>query len=85
MAITYNVSKMYVEAMGQSLSAFDGANAGGSIPALRKCVDEMLSNPEKYKAMNPANGWGNYEGALSYAQKLLHECEKKTTATINVS
>ncbi|WP_240416463.1 hypothetical protein [Paenibacillus periandrae] len=82
---TYNVSKMYVEAMGQSLSAFNGVNAGESTLLLRQCVEEMISNPEKYKAMNPPNGWGNYEGALAYVQKLLHECEKNPNSTIEVS
>lgn len=82
---TYNVSKMYIEAIGQSLSAFHGANAEESIPLLRKCVEEMTSNPEKYKNMNPTNGWGNYEGALDYVQKLLHACEKNPDSTIEVS
>ncbi|MFJ5625436.1 hypothetical protein ACIQD3_22665 [Peribacillus loiseleuriae] len=82
---TYNVSKMYRVAMGISLSELDGQKATDVIPMIRKGVDEMLANPEKYRAMNPPNGWGSYEGALDYIQKLLHECEKNPDSIIRVS
>lgn len=40
------------------------------------CLDEMIcelkSNPDKYKKLNPENGWGNYEGAIQF----LHDAYK---------
>ena len=35
-----------------------------------EAIEKMESNPEKYKAMNPPNGWGNYEGALEVLKEM---------------
>lgn len=83
---TYNVSKMYREAMnGNSLSDFDGMKAGEAIELLRIGYADMVKNPEKYKLMNPENGWGNYEGAKKYLGRLLTACCDNPDATIDVS
>lgn len=82
---TWNVSKMYVEAIGHSLSYFDGKKAFESVDLLAKGFCEMRDHPDKYKAMNPENGWGNYEGALKYLKSLLNACVENPDATINVS
>ena len=37
-----------------------------SMPILKSMIEEMKKNPEKYKKLNPKNGWGNYEGALKF-------------------
>jgi hypothetical protein len=81
---TYNVSKMYGEAMGETLSYFHDMKAIDAIDLLYKGVIEMENNPDKYKSMNPENGWGNYEGALEYLKELLNACVKNPNATIQV-
>lgn len=81
---TCNVSKMYVEAMGVSLSHFNGMNAIDAVELLSKGYTEMIKNPEKYKEMNPENGWGDYEGALEYLKKLLDACVNNPNGTIDV-
>jgi hypothetical protein len=81
---TYNVSKMYVVAIGKSISDFHGMKAIDAVDILSKGYTEMRDNPEKYKAMNPENGWGNYEGALAYLGSLLDACVENPNSTIQV-
>jgi len=81
---TYNVSSMYYEALGMMLSDLNGKYAYDIIPIIAKGLADMANNPDKYKAMNPANGWGNYDGALNYLGKLLNECLNHPEAQIEV-
>jgi hypothetical protein len=82
---TYNVSKMYVEAMGTSLNPLHGKKASEIIETLKTGVKNMKEDPEKYKAMNPSNGWGDYEGALMYLETFLAACEENPNATVEVT
>ena len=68
---TYNISPMHKKAMGFTLSQLDGKKATEIIPILREGIKNMQDCPAIYKAMNPDNGWGNYEGALEYLQTIL--------------
>ena len=45
----------------------------------------MEADPETYRAMNPPNGWGDYEGALAYLRRLAEACATHSKCTINVS
>ena len=83
--ITYNITPMYTKAMGKNLSDFNDKKCAEIIPILRIGVMEIENNPEKYKKHNPANGWGNYEGALQYLTKLLINCEENPLCTVKVS
>jgi hypothetical protein len=75
--MTYNVSPMYYEALGEEgLRGLDEKKCSEVVEYLRKGIKEMKSNPEKYKKMNPSNGWGSYEGALELLEKIFIECIK---------
>lgn len=82
---TYNISPMYLKALGTSLLELDGVEVNIITPILLKGVEDMVNNKEEYLKLNPENGWGNYEGALEYLQKLLAECLKFPTAKIEVN
>ncbi|MGG3890308.1 hypothetical protein [Metabacillus fastidiosus] len=82
---TYNVSKMYTKAMNKTISEFHGMKASVAIPILENGIKNMTANAAEYKKLNPANGWGNYEGALSYMSRLLLACGENPNATIDVS
>jgi len=61
---TWNISPMWVEAQ-----VFNELKAGGKRgseigAALVTGLARMRADPERYRALNPANGWGSYEGAL---------------------
>lgn len=40
------------------------------LPTLQRAIDRMLQDPDIYTALNPENGWGDYDGALKTLIKL---------------
>jgi hypothetical protein len=74
---TRNVSPMWARAL-------DGTTLGDvieSTPAvaqiagrLQVAVARMEADPATYRAMNPENGWGDYDGALAYLRNLADAC-----------
>lgn len=55
------------------------------IPSMREAVAKMESDPAAYRALNPSNGWGDYDSALKFARTFLAACEAHPKATIGVS
>jgi hypothetical protein len=55
------------------------------IDPLSEGLERLKSYPEKYKAFNPANGWGNYEDLVSFVSNYLNACRKNPEAVIYVS
>jgi hypothetical protein len=84
--ITHNVTPMWREAgIYDALYDSDGKRAGDIIETLRRGIADMEDRPEVYRAMNPKNGWGNYDGALNWLREWLAECVKHPNALIGVS
>ena len=83
--MTYNVAPMYMLAMGKSLCDFNGKQCKDIIPILRCGWLHMETKPEKYKALNPPNGWGDYKTALDYLEKILDGCEYNPKCKIIVT
>lgn len=71
--MTYNLAPMFREA-----GFYDALYEGGKVSNLRPLVEaglaDMRCRPEVYRAMNPPNGWGDYEGALEFTQWLAVMC-----------
>jgi hypothetical protein len=82
---TYNVGKMYNDALGFSYSDFDGMLAKDAIQILKMAIEKMEKNPKHYEAMNPENNWGNYDGALKYLKSLHRACEDNPLCKIVVT
>ncbi|WP_406227412.1 hypothetical protein [Streptomyces anthocyanicus] len=82
---TSNVSRMWDEALGHRLADLHGQNAGDSADVLKQAVADMEARPDHYRAMNPANGWGDYEGALDYLRRLMIACCAHPKAEICIS
>jgi hypothetical protein len=82
---TSNVSAMWCKALGHPLGDLAEKNAGESLPALQRAVAAMEADPGSYEAMNPPNGWGNYEGTLDYLRRLRDACAEHPKATIRIS
>lgn len=55
------------------------------VPSLAEGIKTLSLDPEKFKAMNPSNGWGTYEGLLEFACKFLVACVAHPDATFEVS
>lgn len=82
---TYNVTPMYMKAMGLTLSELDRHNCKEVAEILKKGIKEMEKNPEEYKTLNPENGWGDYKGALNYLKTILKECRKWPSCMLMVT
>ena len=82
---TCNVSPMYKLAMGVTLSRLDGELASEWIETLTRGIEDMMYRPSTYLALEPDNGWGHYDGALSYLKKLRVACIEHPNAIIRVS
>lgn len=81
---TSNVASMFHDA-GVGLQDMHDMTCRDAAPILKKGVQAMAADPKKYKAMNPKNGWGDYEGALDYLKGILGACETHPLATLDVS
>ena len=83
---TSNVKRMWNRALPpDGIAMLDGKPAGRVARALRGAVERMERNRVEYEAMNPPDGWGNYEGALDYLRSLAEACAAHPTTTIRVA
>lgn len=84
--MTWNVSPVYYEAMGWSLSSLNGVLAAIPIRALEAGLLEIQSRPEYYSNFVRGRGdWGNIAYAIDYLHRLLHACRAMPTGMISVS
>jgi len=68
---TYNVADMWYDCYEKGIREHYGLSGEESIPVLRKLREHMEDNIDKLEAMNPENGWGNYDGAVEFVGKLI--------------
>lgn len=52
------------------------------IDELENALAYMISYPDEMRAMEPAMGWGSYEGALSVLGGFLEACKKHPLAYV---
>lgn len=88
--MTSNVSGMWDDAgIELRLYCYDREHAGDEArvvaPLLTEAIHKMEADPERYRAMEPSNGWGSYEGTLSFLRKLRDACLMYPNARIRGS
>ena len=84
--ITHNVAAMWrLAGCYERLYESRGDKAGWHIDGLRSAYTKMRDNPDEYKALNPSNGWGNYDGALKWLNTVIKGFEEAPEALIGVS
>jgi len=83
---TYNVGPMFADAFGIRISeAIHGQRADIAGPKVADALAKLRAEPDKYRAMNPTNGWGNYEGAVMVLETLLAWCQELPRAYVRIS
>lgn len=55
------------------------------IPLLEAGLQKMIDNPKEFVTLNPKNGWGSYDDAKSWLQKLIDACREYPKATYRAS
>jgi len=58
--------------------------AGDLIPILAQGLLLLEDHPEKFIALNPENGWGDYEGFFRCVRRYLAACKDHPDAEIRV-
>lgn len=53
------------------------------ISLLKKGLKKMKNDPEKFKSLNPPNGWGVYEDFIYFVEEYLNACCKYPDAIID--
>lgn len=88
--ITHNLNKMASECPGlyEALWRPDecGINkAEQLIPVLKRGIEEMEADPERFKQHNPENKWGSYEVFLKWCREYLEACQEHPGAMVYAS
>lgn len=52
---------------------------------LREGLARLKAEPERYRKLNPENGWGSYERLVEFVEKYIAACEANPDARIRVS
>jgi hypothetical protein len=81
---TSNCSPMWTHALGFYVGDLHGWLAVHALLLLDQAVAKMRAEPEVYRAMNPANGWGDSETATDYLEKWADACRKHPKASIYI-
>lgn len=56
--------------------------AGGLIPLLREGLAKLEAEPDRFRAFNPPNKWGSYEGLVAFVRRYLAACLEFPDATV---
>jgi hypothetical protein len=87
--ITHNLSKMANEAgIYEALwrpEEIGITHATQLIEPLKAGLALLKSDPSRFKALNPSNGWGTYEGLRQFVADYLVACEEYPSAEVSVS
>ncbi|WP_395443608.1 hypothetical protein [Caulobacter sp. UC70_42] len=83
--MTWNLRPMFAEVNnGDGPQEWDGKLARDVAEILVKTLDAFNREPAKFRAMNPANGWGDFDGARQFAMTVLDACHAAPNATVRV-
>ena len=87
--ITHNLSEMASEAgIYAPLWQPDEigiTKAAQLIEPLRAGLVLLINEPDRFKALNPSNDWGSYEGFVEFVTEYLAACEESPDAEVTVS
>ena len=81
---TSNVAWMWREALDRPLRDLDGANAGQAAQALTAALAVLAERADYFRANQPCDGWGSYEGALQYLTVLRDRCLEHPKTTVRI-
>ena len=87
--ITHNLGDM-AEAAGMYSAMWHPEELGVKkafelLPYLQVGIERLEAQPEFFKAMNPENGWGSYDGLVQFAREYRDACIANPDADVWVS
>lgn len=81
---TYNVYPMFAAAGAGSPNDWNGKPGFEVFAICCGILAAFDADPAKYRALNPANGWGNFDGARSFIQTIADACVQAPFAIVRV-
>lgn len=63
----------------------DGWDAQDLGIALTKVLEEFARDPDRFRAMNPENGWGRYDTLVPVLQQIRDLCAQYPSAKVGMS
>lgn len=63
----------------------DGMHCGDFCRRLDVTLQRLRSDPDRLRAMNPPNGWGDYDRLVSVLSEVLDDFGRYPSATVRVS
>lgn len=89
--VTYNLSPMLWDAGWQwpdgwtwSTQYLEGVKAADIGEKAMYVLRNLEADPEKYRAMNPENGWGDYDGLVRVWRDFVEAIRKYPEAKVGV-
>lgn len=83
---THNLMPMWSKAGCYSaLYESHGKPAKEILSPLIQGLTDMLKNSEEYRKLEPSNGWGDYDGAISFLVQVIKDCASNPDTNIEVS
>lgn len=88
---TYNCTEMVCDAAARALGPGPWAQrmlggiegrAGDYAPTLRATLAALEADPARYRAMDPVNGWGSYDGLVTQLRELLAALDRWPDARV---
>lgn len=67
------------------LRDLDGKTASELAPVLKAAVEWGLDHIDELRELNPGNGWGNAEGAVTYLWDIQRMCERHPEGRLVIS
>lgn len=86
--ITHNLNEM-ADACGVYEFTWDCVDKGHThardvIEGVEAGLEKLLAAPSYYKQFNPPNGWGTYDGLVSFLRSFVAACKEYPDAIIRV-
>ncbi len=82
---TFNVMAMFKEAGAVPPRDWNDRLAGDLIETLENNLALFAQHRTALEALNPANGWGSYQSAVTWQQNLLDACRRAPKAKVTVT
>lgn len=88
---TWNVGPMFYKALENSsyekegtIYFWDKMKAADVGLRCRRILCKFNESPDDYIALNPENGWGDFEGAKNFIQKIKDACDLAPNAIFRI-
>lgn len=82
--MTSNLGPMY-RAAGLDIGALDKYNCTDVAETILPRYEYLVAHPDEMRALEPENGWGDYESALKFLREIYDTCLDHPECFVEVS